>query len=301
MKNLNYYTHAGRFHADETLGYVICFLAGICSNYVRLTDLENIPEDGIIADIGRVWLPSERKFDHHQDIYARHNGHPYATAGMIWHTYGEMAITRVLEIPDLDKVWEKGLIRKIWERVDRNFIQGVDANDADNSYEVEAADMMGPVTIMDLPSVIRALNHHDVNAPDQMFCFDHAVQLMLKLLRYHIKGAAKYFEYLDKFEEVADFLEDGKLIVLREPIPWISIVVDKYPEALFVIMPSNHPGNAFQMQAVPIHAGTRRVHMEIDAPDGWEYFVHQGRWIAGAPTEEDLIHLASFNIHELPF
>ena len=266
MKNLVYYTHAGRFHTDETLGYVIVSLAGVCSDYVRLTDVENLPEDGLIADIGRIWEPSKLRFDHHQGLFARPNGHPYATAGMLWETYGEMAIHAVLSTSYLDKIWNTELIRNIWERIDANFIQGIDANDSDVFYEVESRDVMGEVLIMGLPSVIRALNHDDVHAPEQMFAFDHAVHLMLRLLRYHIKDAAKYFEYLDRFEEVAEFLEDGKLIVLSEGIPWMSIVLDKYPEALFVILPSSHPGNPFQMQAVPIQAGTRRVRMEIDSP-----------------------------------
>ena len=46
---MKYYTHAGLFYADEVFGYAITYMADACDSFERLTDFENLPNDGLIC------------------------------------------------------------------------------------------------------------------------------------------------------------------------------------------------------------------------------------------------------------
>lgn len=139
MKKLSFYTHGGFFHADEVTAYAICRRADVATGVVRLTDLNNIPDDGIVADIGREYNPARLRFDHHQGLIWREtnqhvHGIPYASAGLIWKEFGRMAIMR--QLPGLAR--QQARLNAIHQRVDETLIQGVDAHDADNAYQISA-------------------------------------------------------------------------------------------------------------------------------------------------------------------
>ena len=63
---MNFYTHAGRFHADEFMAYVILKANRICDRIVRLTDFTDLPADGIVGDIGQRHDLANRCYGHHQ-------------------------------------------------------------------------------------------------------------------------------------------------------------------------------------------------------------------------------------------
>ena len=243
---MNYYTHGGFFHADEVFGYAICYISDVCENFVRITDLENIPQDGIVADIGREWKPEQNKFDHHHGFFPRPNSVPYASAGMLWEKFGEIAVVLQLFKPS-----DKALIQQIKERVDETLIQGIDAHDADSAYHFEATCSAGKVRALSISNIIAMMNSDDVSDHEaQRDAFDAASNIAMRIIQQAIKAAEKHIQAKNKFADVAEI--DGPVIVLSEGLPWKEIVHESYPDALFVISPSNHPGNPFSMVAVPV-------------------------------------------------
>lgn len=291
---MNIYTHAGRFHADEVTAYTILSMCFSNLELHRLDDIDNLGTDGIVIDIGRRWDPENCKFDHHQGYFQRPNGIPYASAGMVWDHYARMAIASVLGDSQVETVYYS-----IKEKVDKGFIQGIDAHDAANTYRVEGYVGDDSVSVMTLSEMIAHLNCTDVfDHKAQMEYFYGSVMLIKRIIREKISQAYAQVKAVRYLKEEATHLGESKVIVLPELIRWKKAVHDNYPQALFVIMPSSHPGSSFSMLAVPVNPNSREVKIPIERLDGFEGFIHQGRWIAGSDSVDDLIKLAKSNINE---
>jgi len=290
-----YYTHAGVFHADEITGYAICVCAGAVSgtedSVIRLTDLTNIPDDGIVADIGREHNPEELRFDHHQGFFLRDNGYPLASAGMLWKAFGEEAVAQVAyqgtHPPGED-------LKFIADRVDETLIQGIDAHDADSTYKVTATCSAGTVRINTLSNIIASLNQD--NDHDQPFAWFDAYRICRRVLEAHIWAAYRHLKAVRKFDSVVTPKLGGEVLVLAEGLPWKEIVHEKYPDAAFVIAPSNHPGSPYSMIAVPFTPDSRKVKVPIGRPEWFDGFIHQGQWIAGGTSVDELLRLAEENL-----
>ena len=89
---------------------------------------------------------------------------------------------------------------------------------------------------------------------------------------------------------------EGQVIILSEQLPWKEIVHEQHEDTLFVIAPSNHPGSKFSMVAVPVEPDSREVKVQIQRPEWFDGFIHQGKWIAGGNSVKELRQLAWFNI-----
>lgn len=286
MKKLPFYTHGGFFHADEVTAYAICEMAGMSNKFVRLDNINEIPGDGIVADIGREYDPGQLRFDHHQGFICRENGRPYASAGMLWKHYGHL----VSAVYALSK-WAQ----KIRDRVDETLVQGIDAHDADNAYQVVATCSAGPVRSVTISHIIAGFNSRNVkDKAAQDFCFRKAVDMVQAVIISHVEAAEVYMEACEKFEQVVNV--QANIITLSEGLPWKEIVHERHPEALFVISPSNHPGNPWSMIAVPVDPESREVKRPIERPEWFAGFIHQGKWIAGGASPEELKRLAEWNI-----
>lgn len=283
---MKYYTHSGLFHCDEVTGYAICSLAGICDSFERLTDINNLPDDGLIADIGRVYDPTEKRFDHHQGFLTRPNGYPYASAGLLWNEFAHLAIGKLI-VPNK-------FVKEVALRVEERLIQGIDAHDADSDYYASAECSAGPVRITTLPMVVSTFNCQDVHDDDQPIRFILAAQFIKDILVSEIKSAAKFFEDAERFGAISDKV--GATIILSEHCDWKEIVAERYPDAKFVIAPSAHPGNPFSLLAVPVDPERREIKITIERPDWFTGFIHQGKWIAGGKSVEELMQLSLFNL-----
>ena len=108
-------THSGRFHADDLFAtaMILEYLKGD-ANVVRSVDPKIIEKADYVIDIGRIYDPSNNRFDHHQGgVGARTNGLSYASAGLIWKHFGEK-ISGSKEIAD---------------RIDEKLVMSIDAHD----------------------------------------------------------------------------------------------------------------------------------------------------------------------------
>lgn len=284
----NFITHSGLFHADELGAFVVAVLSGQTqpSKLIRLTDIspENInSQKGIIADIGREYKPEKDRFDHHQGLILRKNGVPYASFGLMWKHYGHL-----IE-PDAE----------VRERVDKVFIQGIDANDADSEYYAEGYCSAGEVRLTTLPGIISSMNTSDLKDQEaQKAAFLKAAVIIEMCLENAIEGAKRFVEANKKFAHIAKV--EGEIITLSEFVPWKEIVYESYTDAKFVVSPSAHPGNPFSLLAVPIKPGRRDLKIPIERPEWFEGFIHQGKFIAGCQSLEEAVMLAKSNLNLMP-
>lgn len=285
-----YITHGGIFHADEVLGWAILRTARASNSFERVTNLDNLPKNGsvFLADIGRECDPYRSRFDHHQGFFTRDNGYPLATAGMIWQEFGESAV--------LEHIGPTGLAAEIAARVDEVFIQGVDANDADNQYEVIAVCSAGPVRAMTISHIVAGMNgSNPKDRFEQDRRFRKAADFMADVLENQIDSALRFVDGKLRFHGIAQLGHHPAVIVLPEFLPWQEIVCADYPDRLFVITPSGHPGNPYSLTAVPVEPGSRELKQPIERPEWFEGFIHQGKWIAGGDSIDQLIQLADYN------
>lgn len=283
-----YYTHSGLFHADEVAGFAITFLANICNEVKRIQfkDGDSLPTDGIVADIGKQYFPEDNLFDHHQGLILRDNGIPYASAGLLWKHFGEKCVLNLLPHTEY--------VKEVVQKVDEVLIQGLDAHDTDNTYSVEAICSGGKINILTLSNIISTFNHFDITHTNkQLEQFYLASSLIQHVLETTIINCEQrivdYAEFKDNIE-----IQDN-ILILNSYINWKEIVHKEYPEIDFVIQPSAHPGNPYSMIAVILEPNSRIVRIPIKRPDWFTGFIHQGEWIAGGESIEQLIKLAKFN------
>lgn len=287
-----FYTHAGRFHADEITALAILKVAELCYKYERLRqiNLDNLIGSGFIVDIGRQYDHERLMYDHHQEFLKRPNGMPYASAGLIWKHYGRDAILKHLGVTDEDE------INFIHEYVDKNFIQGIDAHDADSSYKAKGECSAGEVNIITLPDVIGTFNHTDVFHSIQDVFFENACLLVQKVLYSILRQAYAILADTKSFKEKAKFYLNGTTVVIEEYIPSLDYILQEYPDVLYVITVSSHPNNKYSMLAVKKNPKTRELRKTIERPNWFEGFIHLGKWIAGSNDIEELLRLAEFNV-----
>ena len=114
-------THNGIFHSDEVLACAILCLTNsyMSIQILRTRDSELLKQCDICVDIGG------GDFDHHQPGFskARQNGIKYASAGLIWKSYGKQLIEKCLlkHFPEITD--------SIFQSFDDSFIALVDCED----------------------------------------------------------------------------------------------------------------------------------------------------------------------------
>jgi len=286
-KQMKYNTHAGFFHCDEIAGFAICRLAKVATELERLTDMSNLPIGEIVADIGRIDDPSQLRFDHHQEFILREDGFPYASAGLLWKEYGRKAITEC--------IGDHKSLDDIWKRVDEKLIKGIDAFDSDSDYTLKGNCVAGEVNIQSLSNIVSMYNTKDLkDHSEQKKSFLLAADLISMVLESTIKSAKKQIEDSERFDSIVEIKEG--YAILPEFLSWKEIVHERYPDLRFIILPSAHPTNTLSMIAVPINPQSRKLKLEIERPPWFKGFIHQGKWICGSDSKEELILLAECNL-----
>ena len=108
-------THNAKFHTDDVFAVSALLILYPDAEIVRTRDEELIKSADMTVDVGEIDDASNNRFDHHQAGGAgeRSNGIPYSSLGLVWKKYGE----------------ELSGSKAVMERIDRIFVQPIDASD----------------------------------------------------------------------------------------------------------------------------------------------------------------------------
>lgn len=284
-------THGGTFHSDDVLATVI--LSKVLGDITVLRTFkvpENLDENVIIFDIGF------GKFDHHQKggNGARENGVPYAAVGLIWKKFGSKIVADTCN-PDL-----------VWNLIDRDLIQGVDATD---NGVMPTADY--PAQVMHFSKIISGFNPRWDYTEDSDDAFLKAVAFAEIVFDNTLANAiskAKAQKIVDEAIEKSE----GHIMVLDQFVPWQEFIFSsenkKATEVQFVVFPSNRGG--FNWQCVPDTLGGYGQRKSV--PTEWKglrmeelqsvtgvktaSFCHPAGFIGGADTLEDALTLAKIAV-----
>ena len=284
-------THGGTFHSDEVLATVI--LSKVFGDITVLRTFkvpEVLDEKVIVYDIGF------GEFDHHQKggNGARENGVPYSSVGLLWKKFGRLLVADTCN-PEL-----------VWNLIDRDLIQGVDATD---NGAMPAADY--PAQVMQFSQMISCFNPQWDSNEDSDAAFLKTVAFA-EIVFDNTFATAVSKAKAQKIVDEAIEKSEGHIMVLDQFVPWQEFIFasdnEKATDVQFVVFPSNRGG--YNWQCVPDTLGgfgqRKSVPTEWKGLRGAELqsitgiktasFCHPAGFIGGADTFEDALALAKIAV-----
>jgi uncharacterized UPF0160 family protein len=291
MEERSFGTHDGSFHADEVTACSLLLVFGLIDRdkVVRTRDPRKLEACDFVCDVGGVYDPHARRFDHHQIDYEG----PLSSAGMV-----------------LLYLKTEGVIPlHLYDYLNRSLILGVDAHD-NGIVKSE----VGTTTFSQVVSNFMPIEH-DASVATLSEAFHRAVDFVSGHLE---RMVARYRYTLSCRAQVEKAMAPGShCLLFEESIPWLENFFElggEWHPAQYVIMPSGShwklrgipPNLSDRMQVrrpLPAHwAGLRDE--ELAAASGVEgaIFCHKGRFISIWETKEaalKALHHALEKAHRL--
>lgn len=269
-------THDGSFHADEVTACALLWVFGLIDRdkIIRTRDLKILAECEFVCDVGGVYDPAKKRFDHHQSQYEGE----LSSAGMVW-----------LYLRDQGIVDEATC-----EFFNRSLILGVDAHDNGRLTAEVGTCTFSHVISNFVPPAYDAPKEEQEKAFFEAFDFAAGhVRRLLERLRY-IQGCREKIAALMKKNE--------KYLIFEEAMPWLESFFELGGEshpALFLIMPS---GDHWKLRGIPPTL-EERMKVRVPLPQEWAglldvelkkasgipgaIFCHKGRFVSVWETKED--------------
>lgn len=288
-------THDGLFHADEVLASVVLTDLFPRARLVRSRDPAwTGPAPGrIVFDVGGIFDPAARAFDHHQaDGPLRADGVAFSSFGLIWQEYGRAW----LRGPRAAGPEEADALHAI---LDRSLVHGIDLCD-------NGSPAPGCGTDHHLSSIIEAFwPDFDDSRPQAMEdAFASALALGRSVLSNRARQAAGRLRAARIVEECLARHDGGPVLVLPRIMPWEDTVREKGADhILFAAMPR---GADWTLAAMRKTAGG--FESRTDLPAAWgglegealarasgipeAVFVHRRLFFAVARTREAILRMA---------
>lgn len=277
---LNYaIVHSTIFHADDVFGVALLRTIRPELPVVRtcrptdeqLADLA--AEKAVVFDLGCQFGYPE--YDHHQlDKALRPDGNPYCGFGLLWRDLGHLLCSS----------------EKAWAKVDRDLVLPIDL--ADNG-----------VTPSTLSAAIGSFNPTwEEGREAEETAFWQAEAFAEKVLRRYV-DAANAEAKAEALVLSSTTLDDGRVLLLDQYLPWQDTVINKMPDVLFVVYPSARGG--YNIQTVPDAPGSFNGRKGF--PERWlgnpakelgMTFCHPGNFLAAADTKQHAIKIAIEAIHD---
>jgi uncharacterized UPF0160 family protein len=278
MRQRSVGTHDGSFHADEVTACALLIVFGLADKdkIIRTRDLQLLTDCEYVCDVGGIYDPARKRFDHHQSEYTG----DLSSAGMV-----------LLYLKDQGIVDEA-----IYDFFNRSLIWGVDAHDnGRTSLEV------GTCTFSHVISNFVPVAY-DALPEEQTKAFFQA----LNFVEGHLRRLLERYRYIQSArEKVAVCMrKKEKVLFFDEPLPWMESFFELGGEvhpALFVIMPS---GDHWKLRGIPPTL-EERMKVRMPLPQEWAglldndlkrvsgiagaIFCHKGRFISVWESKEDAL------------
>ncbi|HEX2554447.1 MAG TPA: MYG1 family protein [Microvirga sp.] len=246
-------THSGTFHADDVFAFAVLRAALGAVGLVRSRDPAVIEEADIVFDVGGLYEPGRRRYDHHmRDRPLRPDGEtPYSSVGLIWRDYGPAALRAWL--PDLDEA----AAASVWADLDAGLILEIDR--ADNG--------IATVATGHLSQVAEAFNPVWDEARSEDSAFLEAADFAAGVLIRAARQAAAEARAVALVLAAARASEDPRVLVLDCKLPWEKAVFEHgLDRVLFAVYP-NDEGTNWYCRTVPPEPGS--FGQRLPLPAAW--------------------------------
>lgn len=271
-------THDGSFHADEVSACALLLTFDLIDRdkIIRTREPEELERCEYVCDVGGVYDPSIKRFDHHQLEYEGE----LSSAGMIWRY-----------------LLNEGVVDKaLYKFINQGIIIGIDAHDNGKVLHEEGVCSFSHVIANFVPV------SYDAGSETQDAAFFDALDFAVS----HFKRVIRRFEYIKECRgAVAEAMAPkSECLFFEKPMPWqenfFQLGGESHP-ALFLIMPS---GPHWKLRGIPPGSHDR---MGVRAPLPLEWaglrdeelkrvtgipgaiFCHKGRFISIWETKEDAL------------
>lgn len=291
-------THNGIFHVDDVVACAILYLLHftIPVKILRTRDLNQLSQCDICVDVGG------GNFDHHQAGFnkVRKNGCKYASAGLIWKSYGRQLIKLFLDkyFPKINDI----AIDAIFESFDNSFISPIDCED----NGIEVAHCFSFISSF-LPLWF---NNKQTDFDNR---FKKALTTTITVLEETLKttiGKEIAKNIIENNWNSPNYFQHGILEIPSQTIMWQEAVINinastKINKINFVIFP--YPNGGWATQCVPPSlqnkfgkripfpkkwAGQTDKLPEISGVEG-ATFCHNGCFFARASTKDSVIQMCN--------
>lgn len=227
-------THDKCFHADDVAA--VSLLGSYYNKkdtkiqLVRSRDTELMKQADILVDVGFVYDPTVKRFDHHQDdcneVFGPTFNIPLSSVGMVWKHYGkdilELYISSSEEF-NIIKDWKEhldGLHTEVYVKT----IQELDGHD--NGIVPVDGGKRNYWTHLSLSGIISSMNSPDTNNDeDQLRAFEKAVRFFGMVFEIKLEEIVrKYFDYIVSYNIVLKLLSENlhnEYLVVDKKIPTI--------------------------------------------------------------------------------
>ena len=281
-------THDGSFHADEVTASALLILFDqidpdkIC----RTRDPNTLVQCEYVCDVGGIYDPKLKRFDHHQVSYQG----TLSSAGMVLKYLKE----------------EQILTPSLYDYFNRSLILGVDAHD-NGLAKVEIGFCSFSQVISNFVPVEQTAGKKEM---------DEAFSRALQFVMSHLQRLQKRYEYTLSCKEKVELAmqSSAKYLEFSEPLPWMEnfflLGGEKHP-AVFVIMPT---GEHWKLRGIPPTLKDR-MKTRQPLPEKWaglhdedlvkvtgipgSIFCHKGRFISIWKTKEDAYQAMHLALQEL--
>lgn len=248
-----------------------------------------------IADVGGVYNPAEKRFDHHQnDAPVRPDGKKYAAFGQMWDDFGLVLLEGMFDVPQDVRI-------AAHKKVDQMLVRGIDLQD---NGEAERPEMM---TVSQVVSLCNP--NWDEDPDDAQFL--QACELAFIILERTIKSAISSALGVTTVQECIDKAD----AVMELPCfigGWIEgVLTSENPKAKKILygLFRNLQGQ-WSLRAIPTAVGLTDQRKPL--PEAWRgrsaaelqeitgvedaIFCHDGGFICGAKTREGALRLAELAV-----
>jgi uncharacterized UPF0160 family protein len=268
-------THDGTFHADEVSACALLIVFNLIDRdkIVRTREPERLDQCEFVCDVGGIYDPSKKRFDHHQLEYQG----GLASAGMIWRYIKEMGL-----------VDQKG-----YDYLNHAALKGIDAHDNGKIVQEE-----GVCTFSHIIASMVPVNYSASEA-ERTAAFFEALDFAIGYFR-RLLDRLDYIRTCRK--KVAAAMEKKESFLLfDEPMPWQENFFElggvNHP-ALFVVMPAEKhwklrgippsPANKMEVRFPQPKqwAGLRDKELEEVSGISGAIFCHKGLFISVWETKE---------------
>ncbi len=271
-------THDGVFHADEVTACALLLINNLIDKDLiyRTRDNKIIAQCEYVCDVGKIFDPKNKKFDHHQLTYAGN----LSSAGMV--------LKYLFDFKYIDK--------DLYDYFNDNLIKGIDDFDNGKMNFDHSVCSFSQVIANFLPVKYGA-------SPNEQ---DDAFFEALDFIIAHLNRMKHRFEYRqtckDKIE--IEMKKNKKYLVFDEPLPWLEnffLLGGKDHPALFVIMPTE---KSWKLRCIP-PSFEDSMNMRLPLPEEWKglhdedlvkatnikgaIFCHKSRFISIWNTKEDAV------------
>ena len=293
-------THSGKFHCDEVFGYAVLRLAlglhepGRDHTLLRTRKPEPIEAGDIVWDVGSRFDAGHDRFDHHQrGAPQRSDGTPFSSAGLIWQSYGERAVSALLRPAGAEP-----LAARIAAELDDSVVRRIDEIDNGVSAHGPAVDetLSFARLIGDFNPSWDAPEASGPTAGDAAFLEAAALAGAMLGRRVDALRARLAAEAIVLAAHAAG--DDPRILVLDRGMPWKNAVFSHDLPVLFTVSPASNgnwmldtmppePGSFAQRLPLPeAWAGLPAAELAAQSGVADAVFVHLRRFVGAAGSRE---------------